>query len=94
MASTSLDTVEFRNNTVKFNTQDRQWDCRFNVQLESDLTELLATLSADTQSGRIKYLLVGGVVPGKFLTLKGAAGAFQELSHPSSLGRVLFHTYY
>lgn len=61
MASTSIDAVNFRNNTVKFNTQDRQWDCRFNVQLQSDLDELLATLQLDCQSGRIKYLLVGGV---------------------------------
>lgn len=61
MASTSIDSVNFRNNTTKFSTQDRQWDCRFNVQLESDLASLLATLRADTQSGRIKYLLLGGV---------------------------------
>ena len=61
MASTALDTVQFRNSTATFATQDRQWDCRFNVQLESDLTDLLATLHADCQSGRIKYLLVGGV---------------------------------
>lgn len=64
MASTSIDAVNYRNNAVKFTTQDRQWDCRFNVQLQSDLDELLATLRADTQSGRIKYLLVGGVEVG------------------------------
>jgi hypothetical protein len=61
MSSTSIDADRFRDTTVKFSTQDRQWDCRFNVQLQSDLTELLATLSSDCQSGRIKYLLVGGV---------------------------------
>lgn len=61
MASTSIDASAFRANSVTFNTQDRQWDCRFNVQLESDLDELLTTLRADCQSGRIKYLLVGGV---------------------------------
>lgn len=64
MASTSFDQDRFRNNTAKFSTQDRQWDCRFNVQLQSDLDELLATLRADCQSGRIKYLLVGGVEVG------------------------------
>lgn len=64
MASTSLDSNNFRNSTATFNTQDRQWDCRFNVQLESDLTDLLATLQSDCQSGRIKYLLVGGVEVG------------------------------
>ena len=61
MASTTVDQDRFRNNTVKFQTQDRQWDCRFNVQLQSDLDDLLTVLRADTQSGRIKYLLVGGV---------------------------------
>lgn len=64
MASTALDTVQFRNSTATFSTQDRQWDCRFNVQLDADLTDLLATLHADCQSGRIKYLLVGGVEVG------------------------------
>jgi hypothetical protein len=61
MASTTVDQDRFRNNTVKFQTQDRQWDCRFNVQLQSDRDDLLSVLRADTQSGRIKYLLVGGV---------------------------------
>jgi len=61
MASTSIDADTFRNSTAKFSTQDRQWDCRFNVQLDSDLTDLLSVLQLDCQSGRIKYLLVGGV---------------------------------
>jgi hypothetical protein len=59
--STSFQDDKYRNKTVSFNTQDRQWDCRFNVQLESDLTELLSNLNADFDSGRVKYLLVGGV---------------------------------
>ncbi|GLE06714.1 hypothetical protein PINS_up016197 [Pythium insidiosum] len=64
MASTSIDGINYRNNAVTFRTQDRQWDCRFNVQLESDLDELLATLNNDCNSGRIKYLLVSGVEVG------------------------------
>lgn len=64
MASTSIDAVNYRNKLTKFSTQDRQWDCRFNVQSDGDLAELLATLRDDTQSGRIKYLLVGGVEVG------------------------------
>ncbi|GLE09483.1 hypothetical protein PINS_up021189 [Pythium insidiosum] len=64
MASTSIDGINYRNNAVTFRTQDRQWDCRFNVQLESDLDELLATLKNDCNSGRIKYLLVSGVEVG------------------------------
>ena len=61
MASTSLDADNFRNSTAKYSTQDRQWDCRFNVQTDKDLNDLLSALQLDCQSGRIKYLLVGGV---------------------------------
>lgn len=46
---------------VSFSTQDRQWDCRFNVQLDSDLDELLAAITTDFDTGRIKYVLVGGL---------------------------------
>lgn len=46
---------------VPFATEDRQWDCRFNVQLESDLEQLLETIQQDYRTGRIKYILVGGV---------------------------------
>lgn len=59
--STSFQDETYRNRTVTFNTQDRQWDCRFNVQLESDLAELLTAIRADFDTGRIKYVLVGGV---------------------------------
>ena len=45
---------------VSFATEDRQWDARFNVQLDSDLEELLASITTDFGTGRIKYVLVGG----------------------------------
>jgi len=50
-----------RVNNVPFATEDRQWDCRFNVQLESDLEQLLEAIRQDYGTGRIKYVLVGGV---------------------------------
>lgn len=46
---------------VPFTCEDRQWDARFNVQLESDLEQLLEALRQDYGAGRLKYILVGGV---------------------------------
>lgn len=46
---------------VSYTTEDRQWDCRFNVQLESDLEQLLTAIRQDYGTGRITYILVGGV---------------------------------
>jgi len=47
--------------TVPFHHEDRQWDCRFNVQTEEDLTRLLNAIQRHWDSGRLKYVLVGGV---------------------------------
>jgi hypothetical protein len=46
---------------VAFTREDRQWDCRFNVQLSSDLANLVDAIKKDFQNGRLKYVLVGGV---------------------------------
>lgn len=46
---------------VPFLHKDRQWDCRFNVQTDADLAELLAAIKSHWESGVIKYVLVGGV---------------------------------
>lgn len=46
---------------VSFTTEDRQWDGRFNVQLDEDLTRLLNAIKRHWESGRLKYILVGGV---------------------------------
>ena len=54
----------YANNFVNFTTEDRQWDARFNVQLESDLTRLLDACRREFASGKLKYLLVGGVEKG------------------------------
>lgn len=47
--------------TVAFTTEDRQWDGRFNVQSDDDLTRLLDAVKQHWESGRLKYILVGGI---------------------------------
>lgn len=49
---------------VSFTTEDRQWDARFNVQADGDLTGLLNAIREHWDSGRLKYVLVGGVEVG------------------------------
>lgn len=46
--------------SVPFTTEDRQWDCRFNVQADEDLTALLDGVKKLADEGRFKYVLVGG----------------------------------
>lgn len=46
---------------VSFNTQDRQWDARFNVQTDSDLEELIQSIRSEWDGGKFKYILVSGV---------------------------------
>lgn len=46
---------------VHFKTEDRQWDGRFNVQSDEDLTRLLDAIREHWETGRLKYILVGGV---------------------------------
>jgi len=45
-------------------TEDRQWDARFNVQLDADLQDLLENAKREFNSGKLRYLLVGGVEVG------------------------------
>lgn len=46
---------------VTFHTQDRQWDARFNVQGDGDLDQLLEAVKREWNSGKLRYVLVGGV---------------------------------
>lgn len=46
---------------VSFNTQDRQWDGRFNVQTDEDLQRLLDSLRTEWDGGKLRYILCGGV---------------------------------
>lgn len=50
--------------TVDFKHEDRQWDARFNVQRDEDLDRLLGAIRSHWDSGRLKYILVGGVEEG------------------------------
>lgn len=50
-----------RPKSVPFTHEDRQWDCRFNVQTDDDLAELTEAIKADDASGKLKYILIGGV---------------------------------
>lgn len=49
---------------VNFTTQDRQWDGRFNVQTDIDLTRLLDAIKSEWESNKLRYILVGGVEVG------------------------------
>jgi len=49
------------NSSVAFTTQDRQWDARFNVQTDPDLETLLDAIRTEWDSGKFRYVLVGGV---------------------------------
>ncbi len=52
----SNEPLRFVSNT----TEDRQWDCRFNVQRDEDLEELLGNIKRHWESGVLRYILVGG----------------------------------
>jgi hypothetical protein len=53
-------TEEFKK-YVGYAAEDRQWDARFNVQLEEDLTQLLSNCAREWSTGKLKYILIGGV---------------------------------
>lgn len=46
--------------SVSFQTADRQWDARFNVQSDEDLTTLLESIAAEWGAGKFRYILIGG----------------------------------
>ena len=54
----------YSNRFISFQTEDRQWDARFNVQLDTDLDELLGAAKREWNSGKLKYILIGGVEVG------------------------------
>jgi hypothetical protein len=49
---------------VPFHHVDREWDARFNVPTEEDLNIILANIKSETQAGKFRYCLVGGVEVG------------------------------
>jgi len=54
----------YSNRFVSFQTEDRQWDARFNVQLEADLEQLLAAAEREWNTGKLKYIFISGVEVG------------------------------
>lgn len=46
--------------SVPFTHEDRQWDCRFNVQTDDDLANLTKAIKNDDATGKLKYILIGG----------------------------------
>jgi hypothetical protein len=50
----------YKNRFTAMQHEDRQWDARFNVQLDSDLDELLESAKREWNSGKLKYILIGG----------------------------------
>jgi hypothetical protein len=50
----------YQNRFASFTTEDRQWDARFNVQTEEDLTNLIEAAKREWNTGKLKYLLIGG----------------------------------
>ena len=54
----------FTNQFISFQHEDRQWDCRFNVQLDADLDRLLIACEREYNSGKLKYVLIGGLEEG------------------------------
>lgn len=46
---------------VSFNTLDRQWDARFNVQTDDSLNLLIDSIKSEYEGGKLRYVLVGGV---------------------------------
>lgn len=41
-------------------TQDRQWDMRYNVQLDADLDDFIGRATEQFSNGKLKYILIGG----------------------------------
>lgn len=42
-------------------TQDRQWDMRVNVPTDDDLANLILAVKSETNAGKFRYALIGGV---------------------------------
>lgn len=45
---------------VAYSIEDRQWDARFNVQRDEDLTDLVNAIQRHWESGALRYILIGG----------------------------------
>jgi hypothetical protein len=55
--------MTFYNNNKKnvpFNQEDRQWDCRFNVQTDDDLERTVHAIKMEAAAGKFRYILISG----------------------------------
>ena len=57
----TMDNVFQRLTTVPYGYEDRQWDCRFNVQTQDYLDTIIAAIKSEDERGKFKYILIGGV---------------------------------
>jgi len=46
---------------VSFNTLDRQWDARFNVQTDESLDLLVDSIKSEHDGGKLRYVLISGI---------------------------------
>ena len=46
---------------IAYSHEDRQWDCRINVQEESYLADIVENIMLEAANGKFKYILIGGV---------------------------------
>lgn len=53
--------MNYRNSTVAYTHEDRQWDARFNTPTEEYLEQLLCNIRTLNDQGKFKYILVSGV---------------------------------
>lgn len=51
-------------NSVSYQTEDRQWDVRINVQSDDVLKSLVENIMLEHTNGKFKYILIGGVEVG------------------------------
>lgn len=54
-------TENIYNSNVTMKTEDRQWDCRFNIKDEKYLDDFIDTITTLDANGKFKYILVGGL---------------------------------
>lgn len=50
--------------SVPYTTEDRQWDCRFNVPNKQYLDTIIQSIKDEDGKGKFKYILIGGVEVG------------------------------
>ena len=54
-------TFTAKQKTIPYNYEDRQWDCRFNVQTPETLDTIVNAIKSEDARGKFKYILIGGV---------------------------------